>query len=153
MVHMPNPDKTSRSIPSTHVSTLSRDLLVCKEHALALLQLVLVGDAVLLSLTSLLLGGQSKLPQQGYGLPIPVEHQNVVLVHHWIVSAANGLPQTHAHAVIRCPNRWHCLTDCAPEHSVTFVLQPASPGLLPEQTHACLLSSIHHMYTTCVTYG
>ncbi len=69
--------------------------LVSKEHALALLYLVLAGHTVLLCSPLLLSPGERQLSKQRNGLPVPVEHQDVVLVHDGVVATANGLQHTH----------------------------------------------------------
>jgi len=50
---------------------------------------------VLLCRPLLLSPGERQLSKQRNGLPVPVEHQDVVLVHDRVVATANGLQRTH----------------------------------------------------------
>lgn len=66
-------------------------LLVSKEHPFGLPKLVLPGKATPTRHTLLLAPGKSQLTKERNGLPVPVQDQDVILVHHWIVAAPNGL--------------------------------------------------------------
>lgn len=68
-----------------------RGSLVGKEHALALLEVVLLGHAVPSCRPLLLASGERQLAKQRNGLPVPVQNQNVVLVHDRIIATSNGL--------------------------------------------------------------
>lgn len=65
--------------------------LVGKEHALALLELVLLGHAVPGCRPLLLASGERQLAKERNGLPVPVQNKDVVLVHDWIIAAPNCL--------------------------------------------------------------
>lgn len=65
--------------------------LVAKKHALAALELVLLGHAIPGCRSLLLTSGQRQLAKQRNGLPVPVQHQDVVLVHDWIIAAPDCL--------------------------------------------------------------
>lgn len=56
---------------------------------------MLAGHTVLLCSPLLLSPGQRQLSKQRNGLPVPVEHQDVVLVHDRVVATTNGLQHTH----------------------------------------------------------
>ena len=71
-------------------------LLVSKEHPLALAKIVLLGDAMLGGYTLLLASSESQLAKERNGLPVPVQHQDVILVHHRIIATPDCL-QGDAH--------------------------------------------------------
>ena len=66
-------------------------LLVSKEHSLALAKTVLLGDTMFGGDTLLTASGQSQLAKERNGLPIPVQHQDVILVHDRIIATPNCL--------------------------------------------------------------
>lgn len=66
-------------------------LLVSQEHPLALPKIMLVGNAMLGSYTLLLASSESQLAKERNGLPVPVQHKDVILVHHRIIATPNCL--------------------------------------------------------------